>query len=187
MSKIKYRASKTGTTTDAIINFLNMVGFYVWRNNTTGVWNADRQVFIKNKRIKKGVADVLGVDWNGRSIAIEVKIGEDRLSVDQTLFATECIARSVVYIIAGHIDDVVKSLRYYNYDINDSGYMKSVAPKSLKDRILDYDELHNIPNANKLKKLFPIDKEKLSGIATGGMAILKLKQVLGNYSERVIK
>ncbi len=186
MSKVKFKASITGTTTDAIINLLNMVGFFAWRNNTAGVWNVERQQFIKNKRIKKGVADILGVDWNGRSIAIEVKIGNDRLSVDQTLFAVECIARGVVYMIAGHIDDVVKSLRYYNYDINDNGYMRSVAPVSLKDRILDYDELDNIPNANKLKKLRHEEIQTLSGIATGGMAKLKLKQILGHYTERVM-
>lgn len=180
----KYKASITGSTTDAIINFLNMVGFFAWRNNTAGVWNVDRQQFIKNKRIKKGVPDVLGMDWNGRSVAVEVKIGGDRLSLDQTLFAAEFIARGGVYIIAGHIDDVTASLRYYHYDITDEGYLRTRLP--LKERILDYDLQHHIPNANKLRKLSVEEKERLSSIATGSMADQKLKLMLGKYSERVM-
>lgn len=178
------KASKTGTTTTAIINFLNMVGFFAWRNNTGGVWNENKKVFIKNKNIKKGVPDILGMDWNGRAIGVEVKIGADRLSEDQTLFAAEFIARSGVYIIAGHVDDVTAALRFYLYDINDSGYLRTRLP--LKERILDYDSLQHIPHANKFRKLSAeIIASSLSNIATGTTAEQKLKLILGKYADRV--
>lgn len=183
MNKYK-KPTATGVTTDAIINFLNMVGFLAWRNNTGGIWDAGKKIFRKNKRQLKGVPDILCLDWNGRTIAVEVKRKADRLSIDQTLFAVEFIARSGVYIIAGHIDDVTESLRYYCYDINDNGYMKTKLP--LKERILDYTYNNHIPNANKIKKLDPESYALLSNMATGGMAHQKLKLILGNYSERVI-
>lgn len=179
------KATATGTTTNAIINFLNMIGFLAWRNNTGGVWDGEKKIFRRNKKQLKGVPDILGMDWNGRFIAVEVKRKDDKCSVEQTLFATEFIARNGVFIIAGHIDDVTMSLRYYNYDINDNGYMRTQLP--LKDRILNYTYNDHIPNANKLKKLsVEIMASSLSNIATGGMAEQKLKLILGKYSERVM-
>jgi hypothetical protein len=180
------KASATGASTDGVINYLNSIGFYAWRNNTQGIWNKERQKFIMNKRILKGVPDVLGLDWYGKHVAVEIKRKDDRLSVDQTLFAAEFIARFGMYIISGHIDDVIRSLLYYGYDVAESGHVRSWKNRSLEDRIIDGADLHHIPNANKIKKLKTIEKAKLSTMATGSIGVQNLKLILGQYAERIL-
>ena len=69
--------------TNQIIDFVYRKGGYAWRQNSGGVF--DRSLGVYRTAAKKGVADVLAV-FKGRLIAIEVKIGKDRLSFEQEGF-----------------------------------------------------------------------------------------------------
>jgi hypothetical protein len=181
------KQSKTGAVTQAIINYLSMVGWFVWRNNTGGVWDPDKKIFRKNKNIKAGVPDIQGIDWLGRSISIEVKGSGDRCSADQTLFAVEAIARGAFYCIATNVDDVISTMKFYGYHINDNGYVISTTHKTLVDSIFDRDlEDSFIPNANKLKNLKQIEKATISTIAVDKMRSQTVKLLLGKYAGRVL-
>lgn len=183
---MKKKQSRTGAVTDAIINYLTMIGWLVYRTNTIGVWDEKQQIYRKNKKQMKGVPDIQGTDWLGRSVAVEVKTGRDRLTADQTIFAAEHIGRCGFYCIAGSIDDVIRTLKIYGYAVNDQGHVKSTTMKTLTESIFDEDPGAAIPNANKLKKLTIMEKAKLSIYASGKQQKLVIKQWLGKYADRVI-
>jgi penicillin-binding protein-related factor A (putative recombinase) len=48
----------------------------VWRNNNGSVWDAKNKTYRKSKEAKLGVSDIIGYDYKGRFIAIEVKRSE---------------------------------------------------------------------------------------------------------------
>lgn len=69
--------------TNQIIDFVYRQGGYAWRSASVGVFDAKRMHF--RAAAKKGVADVLAC-FKGQLIAIEIKIGADRLSPEQEGF-----------------------------------------------------------------------------------------------------
>ena len=75
--------SEASNLTNQIINFIYQQGGYAWRASSVGVY--DQQAGGYRTASKKGVSDVLAC-WRGRLIAIEVKIGKDRLSDEQQGF-----------------------------------------------------------------------------------------------------
>lgn len=75
--------SKSNELTQQIIKFIFDEGGYAWRNNTMGVYDQKRRIY--RTAPKKGVSDVLGL-FKGRFVAVEVKIGRDKLSPEQSGF-----------------------------------------------------------------------------------------------------
>lgn len=75
--------SQANELTNQIIDFIYSSGGFGFRASSQGTYDAK----IKSYRSapKKGVADILALH-RGRFIAIEVKIGKDRLSPEQTGF-----------------------------------------------------------------------------------------------------
>ena len=69
--------------TNEIINFIFKHRGYAWRQNSGGVY--DRNIGAYRMSAKKGVSDILAC-FQGQLIAIEIKIGKDRLSPEQTGF-----------------------------------------------------------------------------------------------------
>ena len=70
--------------TNAIIASLHRRGCYAWRAQSTGVATSSGKW---RTAPKKGVSDVLALcPPNGQMLAIEVKIGRDRLSDEQEGF-----------------------------------------------------------------------------------------------------
>ena len=69
--------------TNQIINFIYERGGFAWRAQSTGLYDASRGGF--RTAPKKGVSDILAV-FKGLPIAIEVKIGKDKLSDEQDGF-----------------------------------------------------------------------------------------------------
>lgn len=69
--------------TNQIIDFIYRQGGYAWRASSVGVFDSKRAMFRASA--KKGVSDILVV-FKGILVAIEVKIGKDRLSVEQEGF-----------------------------------------------------------------------------------------------------
>ena len=76
-------STKAATLTNQIISYLYKNNAYGWRASTAGVYDSKRQTY--RMAAKKGVADILAC-YKGRFIAIEVKIGADKLSPEQTGF-----------------------------------------------------------------------------------------------------
>lgn len=75
--------SAATTLTNQIIDQIYRSHGYAWRASSVGVFDSSQQRFRASA--KKGVADVLAC-FQGRLIAVEVKIGKDRLSPEQTGF-----------------------------------------------------------------------------------------------------
>ena len=69
--------------TNAVIGRIYNEGGYAWRAASVGVFDSKRAHFRASA--KKGVSDVLAC-FKGRLIAIEIKIGTDKLSDEQTGF-----------------------------------------------------------------------------------------------------
>ena len=176
--RTRKKQSRTGAVTDAIINYLTMIGWFVWRNNTTGVWDAKQQIYLLNKKQKSGVPDILGMDWNGRSVAVEIKC-TGRLTAEQTMFAAETLARGGFYCIATNIYDVINTMRFFGYHISNSGLV-------LSHKLLEGHGIGWLPNANLLKNLKADEKEKLSQIANDKMQKQFLKLLLQHYAGRVV-
>ena len=69
--------------TNQIIDHIYRAGGYAWRASSVGVFDTKKMYFRASA--KKGVADVLSV-YKGILIAVEIKIGKDRLSDEQEGF-----------------------------------------------------------------------------------------------------
>ena len=74
-----------------ILTFLSLHGLFVFRVNTTGVFDPRRKVFRKLGGFSmKGVADILGILPNGQFLAIEVKTASGKQSPFQKNFRLMC-------------------------------------------------------------------------------------------------
>ena len=108
---IKRTTSGANTVTAQIIRYLTYNRYNVWRQNTVGVYDQRRGVFRKNANTKKGVSDIIGFDPNGRFVAIEIKIGKDKLSEEQTQFLAEVQAAGGLAIVAHSLEDFWEKFR----------------------------------------------------------------------------
>lgn len=110
-SASKANVSGANRLTSSIIQYLNGSGFSVWRNNVMGVFERKllskeikKKGFPKNEKElneyisksyrktheRKGVSDIIGYQKKtGRFVAIEVKCGNDKLSIEQRFFLQE--------------------------------------------------------------------------------------------------
>lgn len=75
--------SASNELTGQILKFLFDQGVFAWRASSTGIY--DKKLGVYRTAPKKGVSDILAV-YKGRLIAIEIKIGKDRLSPEQEGF-----------------------------------------------------------------------------------------------------
>lgn len=71
--------------TRQILDYLFLQGIYAWRQNSTGLFDPRKGIY--RPAAKKGVSDILAiVPPTGRLLAIEVKVGKDRLRPEQEGF-----------------------------------------------------------------------------------------------------
>lgn len=89
--------SDASVLTNQIIDFVYKQGGYAWRSSSVGVF--DQQAGGYRTASKKGVSDILAC-LKGRLIAIEVKIGADRLSSEQTGFLKNIEHVGAIAIVA---------------------------------------------------------------------------------------
>lgn len=80
--------SAANELTNQIIDFIYRQGGYAWRASSVGVFDTKQMHF--RAAAKKGVSDILAC-YKGFLIAVEVKIGKDRLSDEQVGFMRNVI------------------------------------------------------------------------------------------------
>ncbi len=86
LKKNKGLAMTANQATRQILDYLNMTGFYAWRNNNNAVYDPKKEVF-RSGSVEKGVADIMGYQKkSGIIIAVEVKVGNDKPTPEQTRF-----------------------------------------------------------------------------------------------------
>ncbi len=96
----------TNETTGVIITYLNLAGWHVWRNNTHGVYDQQKQAYRRLSYQQKGVADIIGFHRiTGLFIAVEIKTGSDTLSDDQTQFLNQVKSSNGLAFVAHTFDD----------------------------------------------------------------------------------
>lgn len=78
--------SPANVLTREALRLLRIMGYTVWRQNRTGVWDPVKKIFRKS-RSEPGLSDILGYHKKtGVIIAVEIKIPPDKLSDDQVNF-----------------------------------------------------------------------------------------------------
>lgn len=90
-----------------IIDYLTLMGWFVIKNNTVGIWKAKTKSYIPNQ--SKGLADLTTIK-DGNVIMIEVKRKYGKQSPNQIEFQKNWEEHGGKYILAYNIDDVIKSL-----------------------------------------------------------------------------
>lgn len=93
-------------TIAAIVTYLNLSGWHVWRNNTYGIYDQAKQAYRRLQYQQKGVADIIGFHKaTAQFIAIEIKIGADTLSDEQIQFLNQVKKSNGMPFVAHSFDD----------------------------------------------------------------------------------
>lgn len=96
---------------NAILDYLTLLPGTYWKNNSTGVFDPTKKVFRKSPKYhRNGVSDILGIDADGRFVAIEVKTPKGRLSENQKLFLDDINHFGGIAFVARSVDDVRERL-----------------------------------------------------------------------------
>ena len=97
--------SKANALTKSIVTFLNLSGWKVWRQNNVGIYDPKIKKYRKNPNNLKGIADIIGFNKDtAQFIAIEIKIGKDKLSIHQRNFLQELTDSGGIAIVAKSFD-----------------------------------------------------------------------------------
>lgn len=91
---------------------VNSMGGFCWRNNTGNFALQDSKG--KSRWFKaglKGSSDILGIWKTGQILAIEVKVGKNKLSDDQVRFLEEVTRRGGIGFVAYDLDTVINNLQ----------------------------------------------------------------------------
>lgn len=92
-----------------ILDLLKLCGVFAWNSRNVGVYDSRRGRYIPSP--VKGLPDILGVLPGGRMIAIEVKVGRNRLTIHQEVFLSQLEHMGALVCVARSLDDVVEMLK----------------------------------------------------------------------------
>lgn len=99
----------TNSLTSACINYLNLNGFCVWRNNNGATYSVKQQTHIKLAHHKKGVPDIIGYHKKtGKAIWCEIKTGRDKLSIHQQQFIEDARNANCDALVIRTLDELIK-------------------------------------------------------------------------------
>ena len=98
--------SAANELTNKVIDYIYRQGGYAWRASSVGVYDTKLQTF--RTAAKKGVSDVLAC-YKGRLVAIEIKIGKDKLSPEQVGFTRNIIHAGGEAFVAVDFDSFLSS------------------------------------------------------------------------------
>lgn len=89
------------------VKVFRRAGWFCWRENTTGVWDAGRQAWRKHPGNMPGKSDIIGFhQTTGRFLACEIKAGADRLRPDQETFLRAVQEAGGLALVVRHGDDL---------------------------------------------------------------------------------
>lgn len=88
-----------------------MIGFKCWRNNNGAVYSIKRKSFIKNRNHLLGIPDIIGYrKCDGKSVYIEVKTGNDKLSLHQEIFIKEAKEAGCIAFVVKDFDSYISQI-----------------------------------------------------------------------------
>lgn len=92
--------------TQYALKVLRLAGYFVWRQNNGGVYDAKLGRYRANSATP-GVSDIMGFHaQTGRIIACEIKAGKDRLSDAQVDFLAAVETAGGAALVVRHADDL---------------------------------------------------------------------------------
>lgn len=112
------KAPREGSIQAAILQYLGLIGWVAWRNNTGAyaVAGADgKRRFIRYGT--KGSGDILGLTPRGQFLAIEAKRPGEKPNADQVAWQTRVRASGGLVIVATSVDDLRLALRQAGYGV----------------------------------------------------------------------
>lgn len=111
--KVRKQPTEEQVVQRDILHYLVMMGFYVWRAQSGGVFNPRTGGFRLNRGVGRinGVADILGILPSGRFLAIEVKSKKGQLRPCQEEFLENIRKRSGLAFVARSVEDVQRELK----------------------------------------------------------------------------
>lgn len=129
-AKLKKAKKKTGDLTAETIKLLNLTGFVAWRNNnipsTYMIVKKDEEGNVmfypngepileqryKKNNVKKGTFDIIGFrKSDGRHLEIEIKVGKDKLSPEQSEHLKDLRAAEAIAFIVSSIDTLLIQIK----------------------------------------------------------------------------
>jgi hypothetical protein len=93
-----YRDDKAGPLTACVVKYIELMGGWASRVNSTGIYDKKLQRFRTSTQ-KKGIADVIAT-YRGLSLQVEIKIGRDQQSDDQRKVQQQVTEAGGMYFIA---------------------------------------------------------------------------------------
>ena len=94
-----------------ILNFLNKLGIFAWKNQSVGIYDPVKKIYRKpnNRFHLKGVSDIIGT-IQGRMLAIEVKTEKGVISPEQRIFIARINEEGGIAFVARSVDQVAREL-----------------------------------------------------------------------------
>lgn len=94
---------------NAIFELLNRLGWFAWKNNSTGIYDPKIGKFrkSKNKNVINGASDILAIK-NGIVLFIEVKSLTGRMSEDQEIFRDNIVRSGGYYYVVRSCAEVLE-------------------------------------------------------------------------------
>lgn len=105
----KFSENSANDLTKAIIALFYVCGGSAWRINTMGIKDPKTGKY-RRSGASLGVSDIIGC-INGALYAVEVKLGKDRQSTNQSKFQKQVENAKGVYLIARSLKDVDRVIR----------------------------------------------------------------------------
>ncbi len=97
---------------DHICHWVKRWGGFIFIHDSVGIFNPGTRGFQRNTNPFRltGVADILGI-WKEKPLAIEVKMGKNKMSNPQADFAVSWVAHGGIFILAYNLNDVRVGLK----------------------------------------------------------------------------
>lgn len=128
MAKPKSPTAPESVIQKEILGALLNDGYFVWRNNTVGIFDptTKRRRYNNAFGSKNGVPDILGLLPDGRFLAIEVKSEKGKLSPAQEEFIAEVNKRGGHAFMARSLLETYQGLKAAGYNLT----VKTLATQS---------------------------------------------------------
>ena len=86
------------------VEYLRLHGHFVIRING-GAFRTDKGHYVRCTDTP-GVADIIGLTWDGKPLAVECKSSTGKQSKEQKLFEKNWVYRHGVYVLARSVEDL---------------------------------------------------------------------------------
>ena len=96
----------------AILDYLVLRGVFAWRQNQGGVTREykGRKRFVRFARVD-GISDIIGILPDGRFLALEAKVGNNKVTVSQSGFLGRIQDSGGVARVVRSVQDVIDVLQ----------------------------------------------------------------------------